>query len=201
MTKSPEPFAPHWSFVDELEALLPQMRAFARSLCHDATLADDIVQSACLKAWAASGTFDPTAKMRPWILRIVRNEYLQHCRRAWRNVDVESGFLEEILVDHTSAEMLSDASRAIQAIYALPIKQRDAVILVLAAGLTYEEAGVIMNCSPGTIKSRVNRARAILVDELNGVVPLISNDLMGKPEQATLYELVVHAEGLMAEAA
>ena len=139
--------------------------------------------------------------MRPWILRIVRNEYLQHCRRAWRNVDVESGFLEEIMVDYTSAEMLSDASRAIQAIYALPIKQRDAVILVLAAGLTYEEAGVIMNCSPGTIKSRVNRARAILVDELNGVVPLISNDLMGKPEQATLHELVVYAEGLMAEAA
>ena len=201
MTKSPQPIAPHWSFVDELEALLPQMRAFARSLCHDATLADDIVQSACLKAWAASATFDPTAKMRPWILRIVRNEYLQHCRRAWRNVDVESGFLEEILVDYTSAEMLSDASRAIQAIYALPIKQRDAVILVLAAGLTYEEAGVIMNCSSGTIKSRVNRARAILVDELNGVVPLISNDLMGKPEQATLHELVVYAEGLMAEAA
>jgi RNA polymerase sigma-70 factor, ECF subfamily len=201
MTNSGDMPEPHWSFVDELESLLPQMRAFARSLCHDATLADDIVQSACLKAWGAAESFDRSAKMRPWILRIVRNEYLQHCRRAWRSVDVESGFLEETLVDHTSAEMLSDASRAIKAIYSLPIKQRDAVILVLAAGLTYEEAGVIMNCSPGTIKSRVNRARAALMDELNGVVPAVSNDRPAFPAQSTLHELVVHAEGLMAEAA
>ncbi|HCJ17944.1 MAG TPA: hypothetical protein DHV57_11055, partial [Hyphomonas sp.] len=119
MTDTGENPNPDWSFVDELEALLPQMRAFARSLCHDATLADDIVQSACLKAWAAAESFDRTARMRPWILRIVRNEYLQHSRRAWRNVDVESGFLEEALVDNTSAEMLREASHAVQAIYSL----------------------------------------------------------------------------------
>ena len=177
------------------------MRAFARSLCHDATLADDIVQSACLKAWAAAESFDRTAKMRPWILRIVRNEYLQHSRRAWRNVDVESGFLEEALVDNTSAEMLREASHAVQAIYSLPIKQRDAVILVLAAGLTYEEAGAIMDCSPGTIKSRASRARAVLMDELNGIVPAVSNDPAGLAEQSTLHQLVIHAEQLMAEAA
>ena len=201
MTDTGENPSPDWSFVDELEALLPQMRAFARSLCHDATLADDIVQSACLKAWAAAESFDRTARMRPWILRIVRNEYLQHSRRAWRNVDVESGFLEEALVDNTSAEMLREASHAVQAIYSLPIKQRDAVILVLAAGLTYEEAGAIMDCSPGTIKSRASRARAVLMDELNGIVPAISNDTPGFAEQSTLHQLVIHAEELMAEAA
>ena len=191
-----------WSFVDELEALLPQMRAFARSLCNDATLADDIVQSACLKAWSAADTFDRTAQMRPWILRIVRNEFLQHCRRAWRNVDVESEFLEETLVDYTSAELQSEASHAIQAIYALPLKQRDAVILVLAAGLTYEEAGAIMNCSPGTIKSRVNRARAVLMDGLNGLIPVISNDGgQDDMDRSTLNGLVMYAEGLMARAA
>lgn len=190
-----------WSFVDEMESLLPHMRAFARSLCHDHTLADDIVQSACLKAWAAADSFDRSAKMRPWILRIVRNEYLQHRRRAWRSVDVESGFLEEMLVDDTSAEMKSEASHAMKAIYALPIKQRDAVILILAAGLTYEEAGTILNCSPGTIKSRVNRARAALMDELNGIAPVISNDVTGMFGRTTLNELVEHAEDLMAQAA
>jgi RNA polymerase sigma-70 factor (ECF subfamily) len=97
--------------------------------------------------------------------------------------------------------MLSEASQAVQAIYSLPIKQRDAVILVLAAGLTYEEAGAIMDCSPGTIKSRVSRARAVLMDELNGIVPAISNDTPGFAEQSTLHQLVIHAEELMAEAA
>ncbi|WP_291078814.1 sigma-70 family RNA polymerase sigma factor [Hyphomonas sp.] len=190
-----------WSFVDELEALLPQMRAFARSLCHDPVLADDIVQSACLSAWGAADSFDRTAKMRPWILRIVRNEYLQHCRRAWRNVDVESGFLEEMLVDHSSAEMMSEASHAVQAIYSLPVKQRDAVILVLAAGLTYEEAGLVLNCSPGTVKSRVNRARSVLVDELNGITQMITLAQSGQMDATNLNALIVQAETLMARAA
>ncbi|RAN37562.1 sigma-70 family RNA polymerase sigma factor [Hyphomonas pacifica] len=191
-----------WSFIDELEAMLPQMRAFARSLCHDVTLADDIVQSACLKAWAAADTFDRTASMRPWILRIVRNEYLQHCRRSWRTVDVESGYLEDTLVDHCAAETVSDASRAIQEIYALPVKQRDAIILVLGAGLTYEEAGDVMGCSAGTIKSRVSRARAILMDGLSGVTQLSSRrDTVDFRNMPQMHWLVQHAEILMARAA
>lgn len=201
MTEATSSRTSEWSFVDELEALLPQMRAFARSLCHDPVLADDIVQSACLSAWGAADSFDRTAKMRPWILRIVRNEYLQHCRRAWRNVDVESGFLEEMLVDHSSAEMMSEASHAVQAIYSLPVKQRDAVILVLAAGLTYEEAGLVLNCSPGTVKSRVNRARSVLVDELNGITQMITLAQSGQIDATNLNALIVQAETLMARAA
>ncbi len=201
MTDATSSRTSEWSFVDELEALLPQMRAFARSLCHDPVLADDIVQSACLSAWGAADSFDRTAKMRPWILRIVRNEYLQHCRRAWRNVDVESGFLEEMLVDHSSAEMMSEASHAVQAIYSLPVKQRDAVILVLAAGLTYEEAGLVLNCSPGTVKSRVNRARSVLVDELNGITQMITLAQSGQIDATNLNALIVQAETLMARAA
>jgi RNA polymerase sigma-70 factor (ECF subfamily) len=201
MTDATSSRTSEWSFVDELEALLPQMRAFARSLCHDPVLADDIVQSACLSAWGAADSFDRTARMRPWILRIVRNEYLQHCRRAWRNVDVESGFLEEMLVDHSSAEMMSEASHAVQAIYSLPVKQRDAVILVLAAGLTYEEAGLVLNCSPGTVKSRVNRARSVLVDELNGITQMITLAQSGQMDATNLNALIVQAETLMARAA
>ena len=193
---------PCWSFVEELESLLPQMRAFARSLCHNVTLADDIVQTACLKAWAAADSFDRNAQMRPWILRIVRNEYLQHCRRAWRHVDVDAAYLEERLVDHGSAEMQSDAGRAINAIYALPIKQRDAIILVLAAGLTYDEAGEVMNCSPGTVKSRVNRARAILMRELSGdASDREPHDGLVLPAATQMNELVQYAEHLMARAA
>ena len=194
--------APRKSFVDGLEALLPQMRAFARSLCRDATLADDIVQSACLKAWAAADTFEPGASMRPWVLRIVRNEYLQHCRRAWRNVDIEPGFLEERLVDHQSAEMTNEASRAIQAIYALPLKQRDAIILVLAAGLTYDEAGDVLDCSPGTVKSRVNRARTVLAAHLTGTPHLLTQSCRGTVAAAcSIGALADYADELISQAA
>jgi RNA polymerase sigma-70 factor (ECF subfamily) len=81
------------------------------------------------------------------------------------------------------------------------VKQRDAVILVLAAGLTYEEAGLVLNCSPGTVKSRVNRARSVLVDELNGITQMITLAQSGQMDATNLNALIVQAETLMARAA
>ncbi|MEL7128405.1 MAG: sigma factor, partial [Pseudomonadota bacterium] len=97
MSKAAVPEDKSWSFVDELEALIPDLRAFARSLCRDHALADDLAQSACLKAWTAVDTFECGAPMKPWLFRILRNEYLQHARRAWRTSPVESEVLEETL--------------------------------------------------------------------------------------------------------
>ena len=151
------------SFVDRLESLIPEMRAFARGLCRDAVLADDLVQDACLRAWSASDSFDASKDMRPWIFRILRNEYYIMLRRAWRNVNVEPEFAETALVQQGSQEVQQDFGRMEQIIYSLPDNQRDALLLVLAAGMTYDEAGDVCGCSGGTIKSRVSRAREAVV--------------------------------------
>ena len=151
------------SFVDRLESLIPEMRAFARGLCRDAVLADDLVQDACLRAWSASDSFDASQDMRPWIFRILRNEYYIMLRRAWRNVNVEPEFAETALVQQGSQEVQQDFGRMEQIIYSLPDNQRDALLLVLAAGMTYDEAGDVCGCSGGTIKSRVSRAREAVV--------------------------------------
>ena len=151
-----------FSFVDRLEELMPEMRAFARSLCRDATLADDLVQEACLKAWSSADSFDQTQPMRPWIFRILRNEYYMQMRRSWRSVHVDSGFLEAALVEDASQEVSQDFDRLQVIINDLPTAQRDAVLLVVAAGMTYEEAGEVCNCSAGTVKSRVSRAKDIV---------------------------------------
>ena len=151
------------TFVDRLEALIPDLRAFARNLCHDAELADDLVQDACLKAWSAADTFDESQPMRPWVFRILRNEYYMLTRRSWRSVNVEPEFVEFALVDPGNQETLAAFGRMQLMITALPQAQRDALILVLAAGMTYEEAGVVCGCSAGTIKSRVSRAREAVV--------------------------------------
>ncbi|MEM1086407.1 MAG: sigma-70 family RNA polymerase sigma factor [Pseudomonadota bacterium] len=151
-----------FSFVDELEQLLPEMRAFARSLCRDKTLADDLVQDACLKAWDKQDSFDPEQAMRPWLFRIIRNEFYMGQRRAWRNVQAEPEAIASALTAECDLETRHSYTEAIEAIYALPDKQRDALILVLAAGYTYQEAGEICDCSAGTMKSRVSRAREAL---------------------------------------
>jgi RNA polymerase sigma factor (sigma-70 family) len=77
------------SFVARLEALMPELRAFARGLCRDAALADDLVQDACLKAWTSQEMFDPAQPMRPWLFRILRNEFYMQKRRSWRSVNLE----------------------------------------------------------------------------------------------------------------
>ncbi|MGB3627667.1 MAG: sigma-70 family RNA polymerase sigma factor, partial [Henriciella sp.] len=126
-------------------------------------LADDLVQDACLKAWSCADTFDAAQPMRPWIFRILRNEYYMMLRRAWRTVNVEPEFAEAALVQNGDQEVRQDFIRMEQIIYSLPDAQRDALLLVLAAGLTYEEAALVCRCSAGTVKSRVSRAREAVI--------------------------------------
>ncbi len=147
-------------FTTGLEALLPEMRAFARSLCRDVSLADDLVQDACLKAWGSSDKYDPEQPLRPWVFRILRNEFYQKVRRDWR-WNTLSDEDQSMLAGESGDFVASlEQSKMCQIIATLPTDQRDALVLVLAAGFTYEEAGKICDCSAGTIKSRVSRARA-----------------------------------------
>lgn len=161
------------SFIDELEAMIPQMRAFARSLCRDADLADDIVQDACLRAWAARERFIPGAPMRPWLFKIIRNLHTGHNRKAWRSESLDPEEAETKLVISSTQEWSSDFRVLQNALKHLPDKQREALIAVLAAGFSYEEAACLLGCSEGTVKSRVSRGREALAD------------LMGKPSLPT----------------
>ena len=128
-------------------------------------LADDIVQNACLKAWKARKSFDPKrGKFRAWMFTITRNEFLQLMRKQ-RPVDYyDPAAFESKLVQQCQLDSRSACSDAIQALFKLSDEQRDVFILVLAAGYSYEEAAAICNCSVGTVKSRINRARAKLTE-------------------------------------
>ncbi len=138
------------------------MRAYARSLCRDRVLADDIVQDACLKAWAARESLLPGIDPQPWLMRIVRNEFLQGARRNWRSAPLDPDFAEQMLVAPAAQESAADLSVIRSLIERLPEAQYEALLLVVAGGYTYEEAAEICGCSSGTVKSRVSRAREAL---------------------------------------
>lgn len=150
------------SFVDQLEGMVPQMRAFARKLCRNDDLADDIVQDACLKAWAARERFIAGAPIKPWLFQIIRNAHIQHWRKSWRSAALDPSDAETSLVAPDNPEWSSDFRVMKQALQHLPGKQRDAVVAVLAAGFSYEEASHLLGCSKGTVKSRVSRGREAL---------------------------------------
>lgn len=159
--------APDPTFTDLLEASLSEMRAYARGLCGDPHMADDCVQDACIRALSAMASYDPARPFRPWIFRILRNEWLQRLRRDRRLMTAPGNTLEDMLVDDRLPEHASDGAALLTLISRLPPDMADAIGLVLGLGMSYEEAAAICDCATGTMKSRVSRARALLIEQLD----------------------------------
>ncbi|MGC1304582.1 MAG: sigma-70 family RNA polymerase sigma factor [Caulobacteraceae bacterium] len=148
---------------DDVVALVPALRAFAWSLSHNSADADDLVQETLIKAWANRDKFEPGTNLRAWLFTILRNTYYTVLAKKRREVADEEGKHAATLCAAPTQEW-SVAMRSLQAaLQRLPDEHREALVLVGAAGLTYEEAAEICGCALGTIKSRVNRARAKLM--------------------------------------
>jgi RNA polymerase sigma-70 factor (ECF subfamily) len=144
-------------------ALLPQLRAFAWSLSRNSADADDLVQDTLIKAWTSKDKFEPGTNLRAWLFTILRNTYYTAAIRRRREVADEDG-KHAARLGTAPTQDWSVAMTAMQtALQQLPSEQCEALVLVGAAGLTYEEAAEICGCALGTIKSRVNRARARLL--------------------------------------
>ena len=146
-------------FRADLTALIPQMRAFARSMCGDATMGDDLPQDALLKALIAHASFRPGTNMKAWAFMIIRNNFLSDKRRSWRSSQLDPETAERTLIavsNPLAAIELDELRRALQK---LPDDQREALILIGAGGLSYEEVAEMTGTMVGTVKSRVSRAR------------------------------------------
>ena len=162
------------TFRDQLVAVIPHLRAFARSLCKDPTQADDLAQEALAKAWKARDSFEMGTSLKAWTFMIMRNQFYSDKRRGWRSTPLDAEVAENTLVanDNPAAPMELLDLRA--ALNKLPDDQREALILVGAGGMAYEEAAQVCQCAVGTIKSRVSRARRaleVIMSETNSRVP------------------------------
>lgn len=155
----------------DVVAMIPALRAFAWSLSHNGSDADDLVQDTLIKAWTNRDKFEPGTNLRAWLFTILRNTYYTQVIRRRREVRDETGeYANNVRTPPT--QDWSVAMRALQAALAqLPDEHREALILVGAAGLSYEEAAEICGCALGTIKSRVNRARARLLKIMDAEDP------------------------------
>jgi RNA polymerase sigma-70 factor (ECF subfamily) len=160
-SKSPT-IAKALSFEQEMIALIPQLRAFSRSLCRNRHTAEDMAQQALTNAWRSRARFERGSNLKAWLFVILRNEFYSHCRRMRREsaIDLDQAKHLEAPADQQLWAMhLSDT---VKALHALPSAQREALTLVGAAGFSYAEAAQICGTPVGTIKSRVTRARSAI---------------------------------------
>ena len=159
---APRSMADDERFKADLVRLIPQLRAFARSLCGNPTAADDLAQDAMIKAWSARNSFEMDTNMKAWAFMILRNQFYSDKRRGWRQTELDQETAERTLlaIDDPTAPLALDEVRL--GLTMLPPEQREALILVGAGGFAYEEAAEICGCAVGTVKSRVSRARRAL---------------------------------------
>jgi RNA polymerase sigma-70 factor (ECF subfamily) len=152
-------------FQDLLVEQLPQLRAFARVLVRNPTLADDMVQETVLRALTNVDKFALGTNLGAWLATILRNQFYNEFRRRAR----AAAYVDSIPPlagcdgDQEARLALREFERAF---HALPATQREALSLVGISGFSYEEAARIVGCAAGTIKSRVSRARVELARRL-----------------------------------
>jgi RNA polymerase sigma-70 factor (ECF subfamily) len=146
----------------ELADLLPRALRFARSLTRDAVAAEDLVQTAYIKAVERIEQFEPGTRLDSWLYRIIQTSWIDEKRRDQRRGNVISfedaretalpmqnhGGTDRIFLQAAMASLVED--------------QRAAMTLVLIEGYSYREAGDILGVPDGTVMSRVARARKIL---------------------------------------
>ncbi len=155
-------------FKDQMVALIPSLRAFARSLCGNPHMADDLAQEAMTRAWKARASFTMGTNFRAWMFMIVRNLFYTTVRKNSRMVSWDPEIAERVLVEPATQHVGIELNDVQKALNKLPPVQREMLMLVAAEGVSYEEAATIAGCAIGTVKSRVARARAALTLLLEG---------------------------------
>lgn len=150
----------------EVVAMIPALRAFARSFCRDPSDADDLVQETLTKAIAAIETFESGTKLKSWLFTIMRNTFYTKVRKQKRELTGDTDCVASLPIVQPTQEWSQRGLELQTALQRLPEGQREVIVLIGVLGVGYEEASKICGCEIGTIKSRMNRARARLALEL-----------------------------------
>jgi len=149
-------------FKQDLVAAIPMLRGFARSLSGNRDRADDLVQETLAKAIANRDKYKPGTNLHAWLVTILRNQYYSEGRRRWREVSDAEGTHAARLTQEPGHDSHMELREFLAALQVLPVDQREALVLVGASGLSYEEAADVLGTRIGTVKSRVSRARTRL---------------------------------------
>ena len=155
-------------FSDQLIAVLPRLRRFARGLAGAAAEADDLVQAACERALAREHQFEEGTRFDSWMFRIVQTIWIDQLRA--RDVRKEDGDVAEERLGSDAPVRRIEARLALAevrlAVERLPAEQRTVLMLVTVEGLSYKEAASVEGVPVGTIMSRLARARVALHQQL-----------------------------------
>jgi len=159
-------------FRTRLESSRARLYRLAYSWCHDAALADDLVQETLYKALKKSGQLRDMAVLEGWLFRILANCWRDHLRQRRSTVDIDDiDDLEEMPFENrpTPEDLHGEqqlVARVRSAVERLPLGQRQVLTLVDLEECSYSETAEILDIPVGTVMSRICRARQALKQQL-----------------------------------
>jgi RNA polymerase sigma factor (sigma-70 family) len=159
---------PDAEFKRGLEASLPFLRSYGRSLTRNPDEADDLVQETVLRALAKRALFQPGSNMRAWLATIQRNLHLTGRRRARFQGDWDEMRASRLLSTAAGQEHQMHLRDVVGLLGRMSVDKREALMLVAVDSMSYEEVAAATGVCIGTVKSRVSRARQMLGKLLDG---------------------------------
>lgn len=153
-------------FCEDLTALLPRLRRFARGLTQDSADADDLCQQTIERALRARRQWQEGTRLDAWVYRIMRNQWIDEVRSRTRRSQTfvhEDEGVNVGMDGNRDAENLVELGNVERAMKRLPEEQREAVVLVMVEGFGYKEAAEILGIPQGTLTSRLGRGREALL--------------------------------------
>lgn len=164
---------------EELQILLePDIRRFIQRKIYDPYTVDDVLQEVFLAFYQNMHRIDPIENLRPYIFRIARNKCYDDLRKLERNenvsLDDEPVRMRVSFTEASTQPKPDDLTHWMllhmevqEAMAQLPENQREALILYSEEQMTYAEIADIMDCSIGTVKSRLYYAKKNLRGLMN----------------------------------
>lgn len=156
-------------FCEDLTALLPRLRRFARGLAQNSADADDLCQQTIERALKARDQWHEGTRLDAWVYRIMRNQWIDEIRARTRRSQTFAHADEGMNIGtdgDRDAENRVELGNVERAMKRLPEEQREAVVLVMVEGFGYREAAEILGIPQGTLTSRLGRGREALLREL-----------------------------------
>lgn len=155
--------------IDAVVSEIPSLRRYGRSLTGSRAAADDLVQDTLERAIQKFHLFEPGTKLRLWLFTIMRNIFLDHYRKA-RKVGMVSVDVSEFHAEHRPADQIDKLVHRdlVAQMGRLKPEYRELLVLVGLEGLSYEQAADMTGVPLGTVRSRLFRARNMLLRKLEG---------------------------------
>jgi RNA polymerase sigma-70 factor (ECF subfamily) len=144
---------------------LPRLRRFVYSLTGGADSSEDLVQETCARALAHLDQWQPGTRLDSWMFRIAQNLWIDHLRtERFRGEVVDIEVIGDLL--SCDGRIIAEDRIVLQElgrdIAQLSPDQRNVISLVCGYGMSYKETGKVLNLPPGTVMSRLARARDTL---------------------------------------